>query len=55
MLRFGVFLILLVSFGSVTPSLAQSLQAQEYYFNTSRERLGASSSTSAEDECEGAR
>ena len=32
-LRFGVFLILVVSFGSVTPSLAQSLQAQEYYFN----------------------
>jgi hypothetical protein len=33
-LRFGILLISLVSFGSVTPSLAQSMEVQEYYFNT---------------------
>jgi hypothetical protein len=33
-LRFGTLLILLVGFGSVTPSLGQSMKAQEYYFNT---------------------
>jgi hypothetical protein len=32
-LRFGILLISLVSFGSVTPSLAQSMEVQEYYFN----------------------
>ena len=33
MLRFSVLLISVVSLGSVTPSVAQSLEAQEYYFN----------------------
>jgi hypothetical protein len=33
-LRLGVLLISAMSFASVTPCLAQSMKAQEYYFNS---------------------